>query len=202
MTIKYDAIIVLGSQPDPVTWQFPKQIYTSLDSTIELFNRGVAPVVITSGDHTINFDFDGIDQPSPECDMLAEYLRANGFDSKDILTERHSKDSISNLYYLKKEILLPNNMTNVLFVVASFRIPRLQFLCAKILGPQFMVSFEPVLAEQGSTYDEESTIRRQREFLAPMKDGDSEWLADKFYSDPFYGRSYSEPSSVMFNLVT
>ncbi len=189
--MKYDSVIVLGSQPDPTTWKFPDQIYTCLDATIELFNQGIAPLIVTSGDHTINFDFDGIDQPLPECDMLAEYLRDKGIDRQSILTERHSKDSISNLYYLKKEILLPNKMTNLLFVVASFRIPRLQFLCAKILGPQFIVSFEPVIAIQGSTYDEESTIRRQREFLAPMKNGDSDWLADKFYDHPFYGRSYS-----------
>ncbi len=202
MNTTYDAIIVLGSQPDPQNWRFPEQIYSCLDKAAELLKTGVAPYIITSGDHTINFDFDGIVQPVTECEMMADYLLTHGVGKESLLGEKQSKDSISNLYYLKEDILVPYKMHRLLFVVASFRIPRLEFLCTKVLGPDYAIAFEPIDAEQGSTYNEASTMQRQQAFLANMTNGDHAWLADKFYTHPFYGRSYDTVHNQVLHLNT
>ena len=72
--------------------------------------------------------------------------------------------------------------------MADFRIPRLKFLVRKVFGPQYEVDYESVPADEGSSpsYNETLTMSRTEKFLAPMKDGDHEWLADKFFDHPFY----------------
>jgi hypothetical protein len=59
----YDAILVLGSQPDYTNWQFPTHTYKSLDKAIELLNHGVAPFIALSGNYSLKFDYTGIVQP-------------------------------------------------------------------------------------------------------------------------------------------
>jgi len=183
---KYDLIIVLGSQPETKTWKFPQQIYDCLDRTKQLFDQGAAPFIAASGKWGIAVDALGVKQPFRECDALADYLIKQGVPRANIVREGKSKDTISNLYYLKTEILIPKKMHKLLFVVADFRIPRLKFLCERILGKEYSVSFEPIKSEVGSTYNEPNTYKVQKEFLSPMRSGDHAWLADKFYSDPMY----------------
>lgn len=183
---KYDAIIVLGSQPETDTWKFPQQIYDCLDKAKELFDKGVAPLIATSGKWGISIDDQGLVQPFRECDALADYLIEAGVADEKIFREGDSKDTISNLYYLKTQLLIPGKLKNLLFVVAEFRIPRLKFLCDRILGSEYSVNFEPIKCEIGDTYDEPHTLEVQSEFLKPMSSGDHAWLADKFYTAPMY----------------
>jgi hypothetical protein len=82
--------------------------------------------------------------------------------------------------------LIPNNIKHILFVVASFRISRLKFLCERILGDQYTFDFESIPSEQSPIYDEPHTFKIQSDFLKPMKDGEHQWLADKFYSSSLY----------------
>lgn len=182
----YDLIIVLGSQPDTSTWQFPDQIYNCLDRAKQLLDNGQAPFVATSGKWGINVDALDLIQPFRESDAMADYLLVKGVAPEKILRERDSKDSISNLYYLKTQLLMPYGMKRLLFVVAEFRIPRLKFLCGQILGEGYECRFEPIASEAGNTYDEANTLKVQKKFLEPMEKGNHEWLADKFYTAPMY----------------
>jgi uncharacterized SAM-binding protein YcdF (DUF218 family) len=182
----YDVIILLGSQPDLVTWEFPGQVHACVDRTRELLAAGRAPYVITSGKWSIAVDTLRLQQPFRECDALADLLIAQGVDPSKILKEEHSQDTISNLYYLKTGLLLPRGMKHVLFVVADFRIPRLQFLCERILGPDYVVDFEPIKSQPSASYNEPQTFKLQKDFLEPMQPGDHEWLTDKFFSAPMY----------------
>ena len=186
MAKKYDLIVVIGSQPDPKNWKFSEQIYACLDRVVELFKDEVAPYVATSGNRGIALDNLGIEQPFRECDELARYLVEHGIPESKILKEGDSRDSISNFYYLKKKVLIPNNFTDILLVCASFRVPRLKFLVEKVFGPGYKVTFEQIEAAEGSTYNEANTMRVQSEFLTAMQSGDHSWLDDKFYDAPMY----------------
>ncbi len=182
----HDAIVVLATQPDTETWEFPKQIYECLDKAAKLFKAGKAPFIITSGDRSISIVSRGLKQPFKECDKLADYLVEQAIPSSKILREGESRDSISNLYYLKTNFFIPRKTRNILFVVADFRIPRLEFLCKRILGPDYKVTFVPISAEVGPSYNERHTMKIQKEFLEPMKDGEHGWLNDKFYDSSMY----------------
>jgi hypothetical protein len=52
----YDLIILLGTQPDPETWQFPEQILNCVDKVTELMRKDVAPYVAVSGDRGVALD--------------------------------------------------------------------------------------------------------------------------------------------------
>lgn len=197
----YDAIVVLATQPDVTTWEFPAQIFDCLNKAIELFEDGIAPYIITSGDRSISIVARGLRQPFKECDKLADYLIEHGVPRGSVLLEGDSRDSISNLYYLKTEFFIPKQMTKILFVVAEFRIPRLKFLCQRILGSDYQVDFEPIAAEVGPTYNESHTMKIQSDFLAPMKDGNHKWLKDKFYSGSMY-QYWAEHDKKKYGLAT
>lgn len=183
---KYDAVIVAGSQPDTSAWEFPQQLYQCLDIAQSILESGQATYIITSGKWSIALDNIGLKQPFLECNKMAEYLISRGVPSNKILRESISKDTISNLYYLKTEILIPKNFKNILYITASFRVPRAEFLCKRILGNDYKVDFVEVVSAPSASYNEPHTFKVQKDFLKPMQDGDHEWLADKFYSDPMY----------------
>lgn len=184
--VKYDAIILLGTQPDPQTWEFPRQIHDCVEAVARLMGETAAPFVIASGKWSIDLEKKGLAQPFEECDGLADLLIKKSVDPDKILRERNSKDTISNLYYIKEQFLIPQDMKKLLFVVASFRIPRLKFLVHKILGEEYEVVYESVEAETGPSYNESRTMRIQSEFLKPMQSGEHAWLADKFYEASIY----------------
>jgi uncharacterized SAM-binding protein YcdF (DUF218 family) len=184
--MKHDLIICLASQPNPSSWDFPKQLYECLDKAIKLFNNKTTPYIATSGDRSVSLDNRGIVQPFRECDKMADYLINKGISKDKILREGESRDSISNFYYLKKEFLIPEDMKNIAIVVASFRIPRLKFLCERILGNNYSVTFIPIEAEEGETYNEAHTWKVHSLFLESMQPGDHAWLDGKFYDSWMY----------------
>ncbi len=118
--------------------------------------------------------------------MMAEYILAKGFPEDKLLLEGDSKDTISNLYYLKKYILIPRGMSKIIFVVASYRVPRLEFLIKRIWGDGYGYRFEEVTAEPEPGQNETAVMAKQELFLQPMKDGDESWLDDKFYDASIY----------------
>jgi uncharacterized SAM-binding protein YcdF (DUF218 family) len=183
----YDAIVVLGSQPDFRNWLFPSHTYKSLERAMELLQEGVAPYIALSGDHALKFDNTGITQPFKEADKLEEYLLTLGCPPDRILKENVSRDTLANYYYLKKLVFETHDMRHILQVTAEFRIPRLKYLCQKVLGPDYTVEFETVPFDEEEVYQKDSfVLEKQREFLKDMKDGDDSWLKDKFYDAPMY----------------
>jgi uncharacterized SAM-binding protein YcdF (DUF218 family) len=177
---------LLGSQPDLSTWKFPEQINVCVKRAKQLLQQNQAPYIVTSGERSVSVHTLQLEQPFRECDALADLLIEEGVDPAKILKENLSRDTISNLYYLKIGWLIPRGMKRLLFVVAEFRIPRLQFLCERILGPEYVVDFEPIKSEPSPSYNEPRTFQLQKEFLEPMNTGDHEWLSDKFFTAPIY----------------
>jgi uncharacterized SAM-binding protein YcdF (DUF218 family) len=184
----YDLIAVLGSQPDLTRWEFPDQVYRCLERAKKLLDEEASVYIATSGKWSTSIDTLGLKQPFRECDALADALINMGVSESIILKEGHSQDTISNLYYLKTGLLIPRKMNKLLFVVADFRIPRLKFLCERILGSDYEVEFDAIKSEPSLSYDEPHTFKVQKEFLEPMKTGDHEWLRGKFYTAPMYLR--------------
>lgn len=184
---KYDLIVVLGSQPDLKSWKFPQQSYDCLERAKQLFDNDQANSIAVCGKWSIAIEAAGLTQPFMECDALADYLISHGVPSNKIIKEDESKDTISNLYFLKINYLIPLRLKWLIFVVVDFRIPRLQFLCQQILGNEYKVAFKPIAgSDTNHSYNEPHTTIIQKEFLKSMEPGDHAWLADKFYSAPIY----------------
>ncbi len=183
---KYDAIVILGTQPNTKTWKFPKQVYDCLDKAVDLLNRGVSPYVIVSGQKSITVDRLKLKQPFRECDAMADYLKQIGVSDKQILREGKSKDSLSNLFYIKELIIMPKQMNRILFVIADYRLRRLRYLCKRIFGKDFDIDFLTIPTKSKYVFYEQVTMKIQSTFLRPMKDGDHEWLRSKFFKSSIY----------------
>jgi len=184
---KYDTIVVLGSQPDFRTWKFPSHTYRGLDRALGLFRQGSAPYIALSGDHALKYDYTHIKQAFRECDKQEEYLLEQGCPPQAILKEGESRDTIANFYYLKNLIFIPHNIRRVLLITVDFRVKRLEFLWRKVMGAYYPLDIETVPYEKEEVYkDENFTLKRQKEWLKDVKDGDDGWFKDKFYDDPYY----------------
>ncbi len=184
----YDTAVILGSRPsDGKTWRFPSHIYYSLDRAIELYNQKIISSITVSGKWTLNFDVLHITQPFTECDKMADYLLAKDIPADAILRESESKDTISNIYYLKRRVFQPKGLRSLLFIAAEPRLLRIEFLCRRILGSTYAPYFEAVAyGPDEVSPNEQHTLAKQAAFLAPMKDGDDKWLDGKFYVGPYY----------------
>lgn len=183
----YDLIVVLGSKPDTKTWQFPAHVIASLDKAAGLFRSGAAAAIAVSGGHALSFDKEGIAEPHPEAEMMADYLTSQGIPADKIYKESQSEDTISNLYFLKQTVFIPQKTTNILFITADFRLERLRYVAEKILGPEYQVSFQTVPSQLTERYPHEtSTLERTRYYLDAMRPGDDQFVSHMFYDHPLY----------------
>ena len=103
----YDCLVVLGTQPDLQTWEFPEQIHDCIRTAAKLVKQGASDKVIVSGKWSRRIEDLQLGQPFDECDRLAELLISAGVDESAILRERDSTDTISNLCYVKQQLLIP-----------------------------------------------------------------------------------------------
>jgi vancomycin permeability regulator SanA len=88
----YDCIIVLGAgiknrQPSPM-------LEDRLSTAIELYNKGVAPKIIVSGDHEYT-DYD-------EVNVMKNYLKDNGIPSSDIFMDHAGISTYDSIYRARK----------------------------------------------------------------------------------------------------
>ena len=87
-----DCILVLGAgirrnNPSPM-------LEDRLKTAIELYNKGVAPKILVSGDHEHN-DYD-------EVNVMKNYLKENGIPSEDIFMDHAGLSTYDSIYRAKK----------------------------------------------------------------------------------------------------
>jgi uncharacterized SAM-binding protein YcdF (DUF218 family) len=184
----YDVIVVLGIRPDTQTWRFPNYVYDCLKRAKEHVDNGLAPLIAVSGDHSLVNEHLGINQPFKECDKLEEYLLSLGCPPDAIVKEDRSRDTISNLYFLKKNIFIPRHIKRILLITTKAREQRISFLAQKVLGPAYELVIETVKwdSPQTEVAMEAFGLEKERYFLAEMPDGDHSWLDGAFYDHPMY----------------
>lgn len=88
----YDCILVLGAgikknNPSPM-------LEDRLKTAIELYERGIAPKILVSGDHE-NYNYD-------EVNVMKNYLIENGIPSSDIFMDHAGLSTYDSIYRAKK----------------------------------------------------------------------------------------------------
>ena len=89
---EFDCILVLGAgirkgKPSPM-------LEDRLRIAIELYNEGIAPKILVSGDHEYN-DYD-------EVNVMKDYLIDNGIPSEDIFMDHAGLSTYDSIYRVKK----------------------------------------------------------------------------------------------------
>lgn len=169
-----DAIIVLGSGISSEGQLFlnGKQ---RVEKGVELYKENHAPRIIMSGGVSWHRD----DAPArTEAKAMREFAVSLGVPDKQVFLEEHSKDTLGNIFFAKIEYLAPRKWHDIVVVTSHYHVERVQYLCQKVLGRNYVYTVEGV--EAGLSPDElEKRVEQEkkkfafaREHLAQIKDGD------------------------------
>lgn len=144
-----DCILILGAgvwgnNPSPM-------LQDRLDEGIRLYNEGVAPKIIMSGDHGRK-EYD-------EVNIMKEYAISKGVPSQDIFMD-HAGFSTYESIYRAKEIF---NANNIVIVTQEYHLYRALYIADKLDIKAYGISSDP-RKYSGQSY------RELREILARNKD--------------------------------
>ncbi len=195
-------IIVLGGGID-LYGNLPDFVYQRLDKAVELYhqltnqlrsttNRQKNTKIVLSGKYSFLYNQLGKAPPVTEAKAMAQYLKEKGFSDEQILIENQSQDTISNAYYLKKEIFLPYQQKEAYIISSRFHLERVRYIFNKVFGSGYRLKFVGV-REQLAPAEEQKIIAHQKQLLAktkkilePMADGNHSFLDGKFYTIDYY----------------
>lgn len=169
MEEKYDVIVVLGgSFIDEKT--LPKWAENRIDAAIQrnssckhylLLGRGTPhkPPVIGENGHPIN-----------ECEIMANYMKERKIDSKKILLDSWSLDTIGNAYATLMMHCLPRNLRKLLIITSDFHMPRTRSIFEKLFSLFPIKIFELKFLETESSLVISDKERKSLENWNKMKD--------------------------------
>ena len=146
---EYDCILVLGagirgSNPSPM-------LEDRLKTAIELYNNGIAPKILVSGDHEYN-DYD-------EVNVMKNYLKENGIPSEDIFMDHAGLSTYDSIYRAKKIF----KVSKMIVVTQQYHLYRAIYIARNIDLKVYGVS-----ASKRNYYGQSK--RNIREFVAQIKD--------------------------------
>lgn len=180
--------------------KLPDYVYARLDRAIELFRSSQKNNIVLSGRYSFLFPKDKR-PPRTEAAAMAAYLKQQGVKESDLLLEERSQDTISNAYYLKKDIFIPRNIRAATVITSTFHLPRVKYAFGKIFGPGYAFRYLGT-PEFLSARKEGQVKRRQqllldeiRKLLHEMPTGDHNFLKGKFYKLRYY--RYPRPAWVV-----
>jgi len=161
--MEYDSIIVHGAGG--------KIVKSRLDTALDLYFKKEAGKLI----------FTGRDCTEP----MKNYASKRSVPQDDILLEESSKDSIGDIFFTKKNHLEPNKWNENIVVSSEWHLPRLNFICKKVLGENY---YTKLVGSKDEITEQELRELKQREnfrFLADklillgIKPGDDESIGER-----------------------
>lgn len=187
MNDEYDAVIVVGYRFED-QWKLPDHSQRSLRSVATLYKQQKTPLIVVSGKWSLAFDKEKITPPTSEAEEMTKALIALGVPEGAIIKEEHSKDTIGNAYFVKKEVVEPMRLHKLLIVCGQFHLTRVRYIFNKIFGSNYQLDYQAISVSVDPQRDQTQNILldRQRKFLSGMEDGDDGFLKNKLYSDPFF----------------
>lgn len=118
-----DCIIVLGFELD--NGKMTSILESRLDEAIKLYKENPTKIVVSGGNSK-----GGI----TEAEVMEKYVIDNGVGKDEIIKEEKSTNTIGNAFYIKKDIIEPNNWKSITIVTSDFHIERTKFTFNKVLG--------------------------------------------------------------------
>lgn len=129
----HDVVLVLGyntNQQDPV-------FQSRVNKAVQLYDNGITTQIIMAGCCSDKLD---IKPKITEAACMRDYAIEKGLPPSVILLEEESVDTLGNLYYTKKNILLACSWFNIGLVSTPWHVFRSTWLAEIVLGPDFEVT--------------------------------------------------------------
>lgn len=169
--------------------QLPFFVKSRLDHAYKLFHLGSVSSIIVSGRWSYRYTSD---VPVTEAELMKQYLIKLGIPERKIKKEELSQDLLSSAYYLKKDILLPKNISEATIICTDFEELRVKHVFHKIFGDStsfhFIVEPSALKAEVMWQFfaHERAMLLDTKALLRKMKMGSHAFLEKKFFSAPLY----------------
>ena len=171
---RHDAIVVLGGTVLD-DGKLAPWVAARVERALEAFDSGVAARVIFTGRTGVY----GPAQPAvTEAAAMAAYAKQRGLPAEVVLLEEHARDTLGNAYFVRRDLLQPNEWRSIRVVTNDFHLSRAAWVFRKVLGPRYDFSFTS--APSGFSTDE-LIVRALdecrvyvflNEWLATVEDGD------------------------------
>lgn len=187
---RHDAIVVLGGtvQDDGTLTPW---VRARVERAVEAYEAGVASRIIFSGRNGLY----GPAQPAvTEAAAMSAYAQRLGLPGGAALLEEHSRDTLGNAYFVRRDFLQPNDWRSIRVVTSDFHLSRAAWVFRKVLGPRYDFSFTS--APSGFSIDE-LIVRAVdecrvyvflNEWLATIEDGDEPSVESVMrHHHPVYG---------------
>lgn len=129
----HDVILVLGYNNNPDDPVFKSRV----SKAVQLYSEGMAAQIIMSGCCSDKLD---IKPRVTEAACMRDYAIDLGVPPSVIMLEEDSVDTLGNLYYAKKNILLACSWYNIGLVSTPWHVFRSTWLAEMVLGPDFEVT--------------------------------------------------------------
>lgn len=138
--MKYNAIVILSReimksgeiyQPCPETKE-------RLDKGISLLKEGIAPVIIVSGGYREKYEGISLSE------VMKRYAIEQGVEKGSILEEDLSKDTVSQLIFIRKNFLDLKKWKRIILVTHNWHMLRTKTISDFVFGGNYNVRFERV----------------------------------------------------------
>ncbi len=190
----YDVIIVLGKSLRD--GQLVESSKTLVQKAVDLYNHGVSNHILFAGRWSYKLEQD---QPITESEAMSKYAQELGLPEAAIILEQKSYNTISNIYFIKKDILLPHNWKKVVLINLPIFVTRAEMTVRKMLGQEYKL--EVIVAEYHFSeslvptyqHDEQRKIDDVKVFYQRFADGDHQAIFD---ADVEYLKRITAPGAV------
>lgn len=169
---KYDAILILGRGIDE-QGEIPKFAKATIEKAVEMFQQKQTDKIIFAGKWSYNSTFI---PPKTEAQAMAQYAIDLSLPKKAIILEEESEATVFNLCNVKKDILIPNNWTNIAIISSPYFNERLKLNTDMIFGDNIKYNIididypfqDPINLQN----NEERKLAQAIEFHNNLKKGD------------------------------
>ena len=207
------AAIVLGGGLDAVEKKgqcvfVPKlQVKHRLDRAYDLFAKGSVDYIATTGRFSKRVFFDSrVTGYKTEAEAGKKYLEdAFKMDSRFIIYENQSIDTIGNAWFVKKICIDPYGITKCWIITSDYHLERSKVIFDWVLGPQYSLEYIGTEANLG---EEERIERKKLEdiftsyvktyLVGSIAPGDDEEIG-KFLLNEHLGYCLTERSEALYN---
>lgn len=175
-----NVIIVLG-RGIKEDGSLPPDPRSRVEKAVELYQQGVAPIIIMSGAWTYHF---AIQPKWSEATAMKKYAIELGVPAAAIIEESKSMDTIGNVYFTKKQIAERakksehGGLKHITVVASDEHMPRIRYLFEKIYGPTYRFDFvvsKRVIDDAAYAKElqhEQNSMAVTHQWLDVIKDGD------------------------------
>jgi len=129
----YDAVIILG-RGIYKDGTIPESVKPTIKKAVELYNNRLTKKVVFGGKWTYKIDYT---PPSTEARAMAECAFDLGLPKDVSYLEESSYTTVSNAYYIKKEILEPNRWKHIALISVYPMGERAKYVLSFVFGPDY-----------------------------------------------------------------